>query len=80
MLDLGLHGANVFAFTDFKAPSADVEGAIMAGRDVQLSSYSVNANNVDAFGQLFADRWPRPEIHQRLDQERRHFCRRQNQL
>ncbi|MQA37505.1 choice-of-anchor A family protein [Rugamonas aquatica] len=50
VLDLGLHGANVFSFTDFKAPSADVEGAIMAGRDVQLSSYSVNANNVDAFG------------------------------
>ncbi|OFA06221.1 choice-of-anchor A family protein [Duganella sp. HH101] len=50
VLDLGLHGANVFSFTDFKAPSADVEGAIMAGRDVQLNSYSVNANNVDAFG------------------------------
>ncbi|RFP08998.1 choice-of-anchor A family protein [Duganella sp. BJB475] len=50
MLDLGLHGANVFSFTDFKAPSADVEGAIMAGRDVQLANYSVNANNVDAFG------------------------------
>ncbi|MYN16179.1 choice-of-anchor A family protein [Rugamonas sp. FT107W] len=50
MLDLSLHGANVFAFTDFKAPSADVEGAIVAGRDVQLANYSVNANNVDAFG------------------------------
>ncbi|MBV6322207.1 FxDxF family PEP-CTERM protein [Duganella sp. HSC-15S17] len=50
MLDLGLHGANVFSFTDFKAPSADVEGAIMAGRDVQLENYSVNANNVDAYG------------------------------
>ncbi|WP_229211682.1 MULTISPECIES: FxDxF family PEP-CTERM protein [unclassified Duganella] len=50
VLDLGLHGANVFSFTDFKAPSADVEGAIMAGRDVQLANYSVNANNVDAFG------------------------------
>jgi choice-of-anchor A domain-containing protein len=50
VLDLGLHGANVFSFTDFKAPSADVEGAIMAGRDVQLNNYSVNYNNVDAYG------------------------------
>jgi choice-of-anchor A domain-containing protein len=50
VLDLGLSGANVFSFTDFKAPSADVEGAIMAGRDVQLNNYSVNYNNVDAFG------------------------------
>ncbi|TFW30332.1 choice-of-anchor A family protein [Duganella callida] len=50
VLDLGLHGANVFSFTDFSAPSADVEGAILAGRNVSLSSYSVNANNVDAFG------------------------------
>ncbi|GJI88025.1 MULTISPECIES: choice-of-anchor A family protein [Duganella] len=50
VLDLGLHGANVFSFTDFKAQSADVEGAIMAGRDVQLNNYSVNYNNVDAIG------------------------------
>lgn len=50
VLDLGLHGANVFSFTDFKAPYADVEGAILAGRDVAISSYSVNANNVDAYG------------------------------
>ncbi|GJI95452.1 hypothetical protein RugamoR57_21700 [Duganella caerulea] len=50
VLDLSLHGANVFAFTDFKAPSSDVEGSIMAGRDVQLANYSVNANNVDIFG------------------------------
>src|SRR5471030_2017746 len=50
VLDLGLHGANVFSFTDFKAPSSDVEGAILAGRDVQLANYSVNANNVDAYG------------------------------
>ncbi|MYN47036.1 choice-of-anchor A family protein [Pseudoduganella sp. FT93W] len=50
MVDLNLHGANVFALTDFKAPSADVEGAILAGRDVQLSNYSVNDKNVDAYG------------------------------
>ena len=50
VLEIDLGGANVFAFNDFKAPSADVEGAILAGRDVTLSNYSVNANNVDAFG------------------------------
>jgi len=50
VVDLNLHGANVFALTDFKAPSADVEGSILAGRDVQLSNYSVNDKNFDAYG------------------------------
>ncbi|USX19780.1 choice-of-anchor A family protein [Oxalobacteraceae bacterium OTU3REALA1] len=50
VLDLTLGNANVFAFNDFKAPQADVEGAIMAGRDVSLSNYSVNDKNVDAYG------------------------------
>ena len=50
VLDLTLGNANVFSFNDFKAPQADVEGAIMAGRDVSLSSYSVNDKNVDAYG------------------------------
>lgn len=50
VLDLSLGNANVFAFNDFKAPQADVEGAIMAGRDVSLSNYSVNDKNVDAYG------------------------------
>ncbi len=50
VLDLNLGNANVFSFTDFKAPQADVEGAIMAGRDVSLSNYSVNDKNVDAYG------------------------------
>lgn len=50
VLEIDLGGANVFSFNDFKAPSSDVEGAILAGRDVTLSNYSVNANNVDAFG------------------------------
>lgn len=50
VLDLTLGNANVFAFHDFKAPQADVEGAIMAGRDVSLSNYSVNDKNVDAYG------------------------------
>lgn len=43
--------ANVFSFTDFGAPSADVEGAILAGGNVTLSSYSTNLKNVDAYGQ-----------------------------
>ncbi|MBV7536379.1 choice-of-anchor A family protein [Duganella sp. sic0402] len=42
--------ANVFSFTDFSAPYATVQGAIMAGRDVTLTSYSVNQNNQDAYG------------------------------
>ncbi|MET0320023.1 MAG: choice-of-anchor A family protein [Duganella sp.] len=50
VLEIDLGGANVFSFNDFKAPSSDVEGAILAGRDVALANYSVNANNVDAFG------------------------------
>lgn len=50
VVDLNLHGANVFALTDFKAPSADVEGSILAGRDIQLSNYSVNDKNFDAYG------------------------------
>jgi choice-of-anchor A domain-containing protein len=50
VVDLNLHGANVFALTDFKAPSSDVEGSILAGRDVQLSNYSVNDKNFDAYG------------------------------
>lgn len=42
--------ANVFSFTSFSAPYADVEGAIMAGGDVTLSAYSVNLNDKDAYG------------------------------
>ncbi|MGV7208707.1 choice-of-anchor A family protein [Oxalobacteraceae bacterium A2-2] len=50
VLDLGLGGANAFSFTDFKAPSADVEGAILVGRDFNVSHYTVNDKNGDAFG------------------------------
>src|SRR4051794_14889435 len=46
-----LGNANVFSFTDFSAPYADVQGAIMAGRNVTLTSYSVNDKNQDAYGQ-----------------------------
>ncbi|MDL2357279.1 MAG: choice-of-anchor A family protein [Pseudomonadota bacterium] len=43
-------GANLYAIHDFTAPSSDVEGALLAGGNVKLSSYSVNALNKDAFG------------------------------
>lgn len=43
-------GANVYAIHDFTATSSDVEGAIVAGGNVTLSNYSVNARNQDAFG------------------------------
>ncbi|MYM30749.1 choice-of-anchor A family protein [Duganella sp. CY15W] len=52
VLDLSsmVGGANVFSFTDFSAPSADVEGAIVAAGNVSLSSYTVNLKNKDAYG------------------------------
>jgi choice-of-anchor A domain-containing protein len=43
-------GANVYAIHNFTATSSDVEGAIVAGGNVTLSNYSVNALNQDAFG------------------------------
>lgn len=42
--------ANVYAIHDFSAHSSDVEGAIVAGGNVSLQNYSVNAKNKDAFG------------------------------
>lgn len=46
-----LGNANVFSFSDFSAPYADVQGAILAGGNVTLTSYSVNANKQSAYGQ-----------------------------
>jgi choice-of-anchor A domain-containing protein len=43
-------GANLYAIHDFTAPSSDVEGAVVAGGNVTISSYSINHNNKDAFG------------------------------
>jgi len=43
-------GANLYAIHDVSATSSDVEGAVVAGGNVTLSSYSINANNKDAFG------------------------------
>lgn len=52
VLDLNayLGNANVFSFNDFSAPYADVQGAILAGGNVNLTSYTVNLNNKDAYG------------------------------
>ena len=42
-------GANVYAFHNFSGTYSDVEGALVAGGNVTLNGYSVNANNVDAY-------------------------------
>lgn len=42
-------GANLYAIRDFTAPSSDVEGAVVAGGNVTVSSYSINANQRPAF-------------------------------
>ena len=42
-------GANLYAVHDFSAPSSDVEGAVVAGGNVTIASYSINHNNKDAF-------------------------------
>ena len=43
-------GANLYAIHDFTAPSSDVEGAVVAGGNVTVSSYSINHNARNAFG------------------------------
>jgi choice-of-anchor A domain-containing protein len=52
MLNLSqmMGGANVMTFHDFTSTGSDVEGALVAGGNVTLKSYSVNALNRDAFG------------------------------
>ncbi|MYM21804.1 choice-of-anchor A family protein [Duganella sp. FT135W] len=52
VLDLSslMGGANVFSYTNFSAPSADVEGSIVAAGNVSVSSYTVNLKNKDAYG------------------------------
>jgi choice-of-anchor A domain-containing protein len=52
MLDLNktIGGANVYSLTNFSAPSADVQGAIVAAGNVSLSHYTTNLLNQDAFG------------------------------
>jgi choice-of-anchor A domain-containing protein len=43
-------GANLYAIHDVTASSSDVEGAVVAGGNVTISSYSINHNDKDAFG------------------------------
>lgn len=52
MLDLNktIGGANVYSLTNFSAPSADVQGAIVAAGNVTLAHYTTNQYNQDAFG------------------------------
>ena len=41
-------GANLYAIHDFSAPSSDVEGALVAGGNVTVASYSINDKNAPA--------------------------------
>ncbi|MCD2515497.1 choice-of-anchor A family protein [Massilia sp. G4R7] len=55
ILDLGsmVGNANIYTIGNFSAPSSDVEGKVVAGGNVNISSYSINAkpnNNVDTGG------------------------------
>jgi choice-of-anchor A domain-containing protein len=52
MLNLSqmMGGANVYTSHDFTSTGSDVEGALVAGGNVTLKNYSVNALNRDAFG------------------------------
>ncbi|WP_373990750.1 choice-of-anchor A family protein [Duganella sp. BuS-21] len=52
VLDLSslMGGANIFSFGNFSAPSADVEGSLVAAGNVSVNSYTVNLKNKDAYG------------------------------
>jgi len=52
VIDLGtmMGGANIYTLHDFSATSSDVEGALISGGKVSVSSYSVNYLNKDAYG------------------------------
>lgn len=43
-------GANIYTLGNFSARSSDVEGAVAAAGNVNIGSYSINANNRAAFG------------------------------
>ncbi|MGV7208706.1 choice-of-anchor A family protein [Oxalobacteraceae bacterium A2-2] len=51
VLDLSglIGGANVYSLSNFYAPYSDVEGSMLIAGNLTASSYSVNANNKDAF-------------------------------
>lgn len=52
VVDLGsmIGNANIFTLGDFKSQWNDVQGAVVAGGSVNVQGYSINHNNVDAFG------------------------------
>lgn len=52
IIDLGstMGGANIYTLGNFSAKSSDVEGAVIAGGNVNVSSYSINYNNLAAYG------------------------------
>jgi len=53
-LTTAIGNANLYAIHNFSAPSSDVEGALVAGGNVTVSSYSINDKNAPAFGQYAA--------------------------
>jgi choice-of-anchor A domain-containing protein len=52
IVDLGsmMGGANIYTLGNFTARSSDVEGAVIAGGNVSISSYAINNNNLAAYG------------------------------
>ncbi len=52
IIDLGsmMGGANIYTLGNFSARSSDVEGAVIAGGNVNIGSYSINANKQAAYG------------------------------
>ncbi|MGH8855312.1 MAG: choice-of-anchor A family protein, partial [Telluria sp.] len=52
LVDLGskMGGANIYTLGNFSARSSDVEGALISGGNVNVSSYSINYNNQAAYG------------------------------
>lgn len=51
VIDIGgmMGGANVYTLSNFTSHSSDVEGAIVAGGNVNVQNYAVNLNNRDAY-------------------------------
>jgi choice-of-anchor A domain-containing protein len=52
IIDLGsvIGGANIYTLGNFSARSSDVEGAVISAGNVNISSYSINANGKAAYG------------------------------
>jgi len=52
VIDLGsmMGGANIYTLNNFSATGSAVEGALVAGGNVNIANYSVNGMNRDAYG------------------------------